>query len=123
MSNAATHMTRSALMVGGAHAAHEWHRDQRITAAPVVSGSFAALLGSLPDWIEPATNPHHRQFFHSLVFGAAVAYAGYRMYQWQTETPLQELLRWAGMIVSGAYVAHLICDAGTPRSLPLLGRL
>jgi len=123
MSNAATHMLRAATMVGGAHVAHDLHRHGQITAAPVLTGGLATLLASLPDWIEPATNPHHRQFFHSVTFACALGYGTYRLYQWEPETTGEGLLRWFLLVATGAYLAHLICDAGTPRSLPLLGKL
>lgn len=121
--NAAAHALRAATMVGGVHVAHDLHRHGQLTPAPLVTGGLATMLASLPDWIEPATNPHHRQFFQSLIFGCAVGYGTYRLYKYQPETPMQAWLRWLGMIAGGAYLAHLICDAGTPRSLPLLGRL
>jgi len=123
MSNAATHALFAAAMVGGAHAVHDLQRHGQLTAAPLLTGGMATVLASLPDWIEPATNPHHRQFFHSFVFGGVVVYVTYRLYRWETESPWQEFLRWLGMVAGGAYVVHLICDSGTPRSLPMLGRL
>jgi hypothetical protein len=81
------------------------------------------MLASLPDWIEPATNPHHRQFFHSVLFLGGVCYVSYRVYRWEPQTPWQSFVRWLSLVTAGAYIVHLVCDSGTPRALPLLGKL
>jgi hypothetical protein len=36
--------------------------------------SFEWMLETVPDLIEPAIHPHHRQFFHSWLFAGALAY-------------------------------------------------
>lgn len=123
MSSASTHAFVAAFAIGGAHTAHDLHERGEITPLPIASAVVAAALGSLPDWIEPATNPHHRQFFHSVLFLGGVCYGTYRAYHWQPQTPWQSVLRWLTLIAGGAYIAHLICDAQTARSLPVLGRL
>ena len=65
-------------------------------------------LASLPDWIEPATNPNHRKFFHSFAMGGLVVYG---MYGKHTEN-----MRLIGM----SYLSHLAADARTPKSIPLI---
>ncbi len=90
---------------------------------PVMAGTFATVLASLPDWIEPATNPHHRQFFHSVVFAGGIAYGLKRAYQWQPESDGEKFLRHFLLIAGGAYLIHLALDASTSRSLPLIGKL
>lgn len=121
--NAAAHAFHAATFVGGAHAVHDLDRHGQLTPMPLASGALAGMLGSLPDWIEPASNPHHRQFFHSVVFLGGVAYVTYRIYRWQPVTPWQQLTKWLGIVAGGAYMAHLACDARTSRGLPMLGRL
>jgi len=123
MSNAATHAFWAGAVVGGTHAAHDLRTRGELTVLPVATGATATMLASLPDWIEPATNPHHRQFFHSVVFLGGVCYVCYRVYRWQPQTPWQTFARWLALVVGGAYAVHLVCDAGTPRALPLLGKL
>lgn len=121
--NAPAHALHAANFVGGAHAVHDLHNDGQPTPLPLASRGLAPLLGSLPDWIEPASNPHHRQFFHSVTFLCWVGYVTYRVCRGQPETPWQQLMRWLGVVVGGAYMVHLMCDARTPRSLPMLERL
>lgn len=121
--NAAAHAFHAATFVGGAHAVHDLHHHGHLTPLPLASGGLAAFLGSLPDWIEPATNPHHRQFFHSVAFLCGVGYVTYRIYRWQPETPGQQIAKWLGVVAGGAYLVHLACDATTPRSIPMLGRI
>ena|ERR1700722_14414163 len=80
-------------------------------------------FGTLPDWVEPATNPNHRQFFHSLVFAGLVGYGLYRLYQWDPDSPEEKMLRFIVLAAVGAYLVHLALDATTPRSLPMVGRI
>ena len=91
------------------------------TAWPLLGGGLGALLGTLPDVLEPADHPNHRQFFHGLVFATALGYAGYKLYEWKPEEPWQETARMLGLIAIGAYLIHLSMDALTPKSLPLIG--
>jgi len=62
------------------------------------------------------------QFFHSLAFAAAVAVGWKALYDWQPETDDARFWRKVGMIGAGAYLCHLVLDATTKRSLPLIGR-
>lgn len=70
--------------------------QQKGLAHPLVGGTASALLASLPDAIEPAIHPHHRQFFHSIAFAA--------------------------LLVGSAYLLHLAADLFSARSLHVLGR-
>lgn len=42
------------------------------TLAPIGGSVLAAICTNLPDILEPATNPHHRQFFHSFAFAVVI---------------------------------------------------
>lgn len=123
MSNASAHALGTALTAGLAHVAHELRRNQAITAAPFGTAILGSLMGSLPDLIEPATNPHHRQFFHGLLFAAAVAYVTKQLYDREAVEPRDQLIRYAGLLIGGCYLTHLAMDFCTRRSLPLVGRL
>lgn len=94
-----------------------------VTAAPLLTGALASQMGSLPDLLEPATSPNHRQFFHSLAFAGIVAHGLRRAYRWRPEDSSQSLVRLVGLAIGGSYLAHLAMDFNTPRSLPLIGRL
>ena len=96
--------------------------QQKGIAHPLVGGTASALLASLPDIIEPAIHPHHRQFFHSIAFAGLVGYGLHRAYHWKPETDGQELLRIAALLVGSAYLLHLAADMFTARSIPVLGK-
>ena len=117
--------------------------------AEAAGGMFGGWLGGvLPDVIEPATSPNHRQFAHSLAAGAGVslawfadaqatcreqaaAYAGRANMTELSEADRSHarlmMLLWH--FVAGAAVAfvvgygsHLALDAMTSKGIPLIGR-
>lgn len=91
---------------------------------PVAAGTVGALLGKLPDIIEPALrNPHHRQFFHSFVAFGLVGWGLHKAHQWEPEDNFERLIRSILLMGGAAYLIHLALDALTSRSLPLVGRL
>lgn len=81
------------------------------------------MFGTLPDILEPADHPNHRQFFHGLLFAAVLGYSGYKLYEWKPEESWQKTMRMLGLIAIGAYLIHLVMDATTPKSLPVIGGL
>lgn len=81
-----------------------------------MSGVIGAGIGLVPDLLEPAVNPHHRQFFHSVAFGLLVMYACRGKHTAEYSRGMRALL----LCVAGAYVSHLIADAMTPRGIRLL---
>lgn len=93
--------------------------EQRAVEA-LGSGALAATLGSIPDWLEPASHPNHRQFFHSIAFGLTIGRSIYGLYHWQPADDWDRMLRVVGLVAGGAYLTHLIMDAATKKSLPLL---
>ena len=81
--------------------------------------STAAAM--VPDILEPALSPNHRNVAHSLVAGSALlSFAKHRCgadnRDWEE---LQKIL-WAA--ATSGYLSHLVADASTPRGLPLLWR-
>lgn len=84
---------------------------------------IARGLASLPDKLEPATNPHHRQFFHSWLAAGGVAYLFRCLHRWDPVEPYKRIIRLIGKAACVAYLAHLALDSLTPRSLPLIGRV
>jgi membrane-bound metal-dependent hydrolase YbcI (DUF457 family) len=73
-------------------------------------------FATLPDWIEPATNPNHRKFFHSLTTAGLVGYGMYGKHTHNINVNLLEYVRSIGF----AYLSHLAADSTTPKSLPLI---
>jgi inner membrane protein len=119
MPNAAAHQLGAALVIGGISVASEQQKDQK-TAAPLAHSMLAASLGTLPDVLEPAYHPNHRQFFHSVVFAGLLGYGLYRLYQWEPDKEHQKVLKTLGFIAGGAFLVHLAMDATTAKSLPII---
>jgi len=94
---------------------------KEIMASP--HAGIAAALGTLPDIIEPACSPNHRQFFHSFGMFGLVGLGLYKLNQWEPEDGFDEALRFVLMAASGAYLVHLAMDSSTPKSLPLIGKV
>lgn len=117
-----THRLIAALAVGGTSFVQELNEEE-ITEKPFVNASIAALATNLPDLLEPASNPHHRQFFHSVTVGSIVMAAGIKLYQWEPEEEWEKILRQILLVGCGGYLVHLVADSFTPRGLPLLGKV
>lgn len=90
---------------------------------PVVAPALGAFFGKLPDVIEPAFHPNHRQFFHSTLTFSAIGLGTYKAYQWEAETGFEKILRGVMLIAGCSYLSHLVCDSTTPKGLPLIGKL
>lgn len=133
--NRAAHRTGAGLAIGVIAAILEAQRVQsagcqipgpsekpEFNMAKVGSASvLAAFLGTLPDVLEPATSPNHRQFFHSLAFAAMVGWGLHELWQWEPDEEWQGWLKSGLLVAGGAYLVHLAMDATTDKSLPLLG--
>ena len=77
---------------------------KRITIGAILGG----VCSMLPDLLEPAKNPHHRELFHSLL--ALGLTAGVLV---KSKNPLFKT-------AAAGYVSHLIADSLTPMGLPLI---
>lgn len=120
MACAFAHRAVAAAVIGGAITYRESQTGEQ-TAWPLLGCGLGAALGTLPDILEPAKHPNHRQFFHGWVFAATLAYAGYKLYEWKPEEAWQKTARMLGLIAISAYLIHLSMDSLTPKSLPLVG--
>ena len=91
---------------------------------PFWAAVVGAVSGRLPDILEPALrNPHHRQFFHSFVVLVAAGYGLKKVYEWKPEDNLEALVRGALLFAGAGYISHLLLDATTARSLPIIGKI
>jgi membrane-bound metal-dependent hydrolase YbcI (DUF457 family) len=82
----------------------------------LLAAGVGAIGGVLPDLIEPATTPNHRQFFHS--YSAAFLLVQANM--WVSRNPqLPRETRTAIHLMSVGFYSHLWADAQTPMRLPL----
>ncbi len=124
MANATAHRLGAGLTVGLTSLTYELNRgEQANLARPLAASSIAALAGTLPDILEPATSPRHRQVLHSIAFAGGLGYGMYKLYRWEPEDDWGKLLQFVGLAVGGAYLVHLAMDVCTPASLPLVGKL
>ena len=91
---------------------------------PFLAAAVGAVSGRLPDILEPALrNPHHRQFFHSFVVLGAAGSGLKKVYEWKPEDNLEALLRRVLLFAGVGYISHLLLDAATARSLPIIGKI
>jgi inner membrane protein len=122
MPSAAAHRIGAAITVGTVVAGHE-SQNGAVTGQPVAAAGLAALLGTLPDVLEPALHPNHRQFCHSVVCAVSIGYGMHRLYKWKPQTTFEKGLRWVLLIGGGTWLTHIGMDAMTPKSIPFLGRV
>src|SRR3989344_7686238 len=77
----------------------------------LISSLLGAGAGILPDMLEPATNPMHREFFHSVVVGGGLAYIVKNIINNpDIDNSTKEVL----ITLCGGYGSHLFLDASTP---------
>ncbi|MHC4678197.1 MAG: hypothetical protein ACYTEK_05810, partial [Planctomycetota bacterium] len=81
-----------------------------------VNMGLGLAFATLPDWIEPATNPNHRKFFHSLASAGLVSYGMFGKHTHKMDVNLLDCVRPIGF----TYLSHLAADATTRKSLPLI---
>lgn len=122
MSNGTTHRLAAAVAVGTALAHAEYNRNET-TLRPVVGAVLAAATTNLPDLIEPALHPNHRQFFHSVAFAGILGWGAYKVYEWEAEHPVDKAIRLVLLVGAAGYLIHLALDACSPKSLPLIGKI
>jgi inner membrane protein len=120
--NAAAHQLTAGAAVG-LFLSHQEQNDGQAAAGPLLSAGLAALLTKLPDLLEPATSPSHRQFFHSLVFAGLLGVGLHKLHGWQPDDDGGKFVRWLGLIAGSAYLIHLAMDFTTAKSLPLVGKV
>ncbi|MGB0834103.1 MAG: metal-dependent hydrolase [Psychrobium sp.] len=121
MSNGKTHIAVGA--VTGLALALVDNRKHKLIHNPIIAPSLGAAFGKLPDIIEPALHPHHRQFFHSKLVFAAIGYGLYKTYNWEAQSGFEKIIRGILLIAGCSYLSHLVCDSTTPRGLPLIGKI
>lgn len=122
MANAITHQLAAAVVVGSACYCAEADQQQK-SVKPFWGGALSAMLTNLPDVLEPVAHPNHRQFFHSLAFTGMLGMAAHKAYCWETDNQFDEAVRFVVLVGVGAYLVHLLLDAGTPKALPMIGKL
>ena len=77
------------------------------------AGAFAGLA---PDILEPAISPNHRQFFHSVIAAALVAWA----ISGKHTLKLSRATRLALWVFGMSYLCHIALDCATPKRINLI---
>ncbi|WP_456417133.1 metal-dependent hydrolase [Thiolapillus sp.] len=121
MANGATHtavgaLTGLAMAVGG-------NRSKGEDFNPLLAIGTSTAFAKLPDLIEPAIHPHHRQFFHSIGFLVMIGCGLKKVYDWQPDGQAERILRFLTLCAGAGYISHLVLDGFTPRFLPLHGKV
>lgn len=93
-----------------------WLSGRKFSWAELVAATaVGGIAGITPDILEPATNPNHRKFFHSVTTLALIGFGTHRA----LENPeLTSGERISLLVPAAGYVSHLLLDGTTPRSLP-----
>lgn len=76
-------------------------------------GLVGAAIAQLPDRLEPATNPNHRGFFHSITAAALVSMA-------RSSSRNKDYPRTVKIHANAAafgYLSHLVLDSQTPAGI------
>lgn len=123
MSSGANHRFGSTVAVGIVAAIIDYNRNGKLTWRTPAAAGLALATATLPDLIEPATSPHHRQFFHSLAVAGLLAEGMRRVHEWEVENDGDLFLKDTLMVIGASYLSHLAMDSTTPKGLPILGRL
>lgn len=150
MANRAEHIKKGVLV--GAGMAIYKAREQKLEDIifEAIGGGFGGYIGSrLPDVIEPASWPGHRQHAHSIMAGGGIIYSLYKLLdKWEEyyrsqatyysvkkneedlywhQKLLYTVLEIISLILTGVfiglssgYISHLALDCGTTKGLPLL---
>lgn len=122
MANGATHSVTGGL-TGLAIAIFDKDESGSARHNPFVAASVGTLCAKLPDILGPSlNNPHHRQFCHSVVVLGLVGYGIKKAYEWRPENKFESFLRSVAICAGAGYLSHLVLDAMTSRSLPLVGK-
>lgn len=120
MACAAEHAHFNFWTVMAASAVVKSQNGEPVDGNAVAMGAAAALMPSLPDLLEPAVHPNHRKFFHSVTVAVAIACGMHRAYKWDAQGKWERLTRALLLVGGAAYLAHLVRDALTAKSLPVV---
>jgi len=93
-------------------------KDQKPSFGEFIAAAIGgAAFGLLPDLLEPATDPNHRQFFHSYAAAGLISWANLKV--WQNPILLEkDKLHFT--LASAGYLSHLLADSGTPKGVPII---
>ena len=78
--------------------------------------ALGTLGGVLPDIIEPANDPNHRKFFHSILTSLGVGVGIVAVNKSDIPKEIKTALSAAGV----GYLSHTFLDSTTPKGIPVI---
>ncbi|MEX0567537.1 MAG: metal-dependent hydrolase [Candidatus Njordarchaeota archaeon] len=120
MPNKWNHILTGALIGSGCIYYHAVIVGRRINQADILilkALLFGGLGGILPDLLEPADNPHHRKFFHSIAFTLICLYENQKLME---NTSINEETKNLVSSLTTGYITHLLLDSETVSGLPIV---
>jgi len=116
--NSETHAVSGGVVAGFYHIVDSIKNNKTIQLSELVGSMLIGAGSSLvPDLIEPASNPNHRGFFHSVTISSVPA--GYLTYS-SKNPDVTDKTRWMKNAISVGYLTHLALDGMTPKGLPII---
>ena len=103
MPNGSTHQIAGALAGLGICLADKG-RDKAEPLAPLAAATIGTLVGKLPDQLEPALHPNHRQFFHSVLVFGLVGYGIDKAYRWEPQSTTDVWIRRVLLVAGASYL-------------------
>lgn len=98
-----------------------WHRvsGEEMDIWDFLLTLLGGYVGSiLPDRLEPAVSPNHRDFAHSVTGGSSLVYLAIKVV---TDTDVNPRIKWLCRGFMFGYASHLVSDATTPKGLSFIG--
>lgn len=118
MPNRNTHLTISALSGLGISLLVAYIKNEKISFGEVAASTFGGILGGLiPDKIDLPVHPNHRSIGHGAI---PVGFGIYKTIEVTKGDGLPSWLRYALYGFIAGYATHLLTDATTPKSIPIL---
>jgi len=90
-----------------------------LAGSGLVGYAVGSVGGMLPDVLEPAYCPGHRDLFHSVAIGTLAVVGAKKL---NDNRSVSGSLKMAVNAATAGYVSHLVLDGQTPSGLPLLTR-
>ena len=122
MPNAKQHFTGGLVVAGAVNGLSQWIEicdapDKKFDWGEFILCSLAGGAAALvPDLLEPANTPNHRQFCHSLAAAVIVSQIISGKHTDACSPETKKLLH----VLGAGYLSHLLLDCGTPKGINVI---
>lgn len=119
MPNAKTHFVAGVVTAGVVNGLAQWAECLHFPERTLDWGEFficcfaGGAVALLPDVLEPAEHPNHRQFFHSVAAAGLVAFAVSGRHTEGYSPQVRKLL----CVLGCSYLSHVLLDSDTPKGI------